>query len=205
MIVFPMIHTFVLIIEKRTGCGKLFLARLTKPAPERKLLQANKAASASQQPAETAWSRADTQHYVCTDIRRAGSRVIRHKALQIVVSTEDRTNNPLRRFKMQVTKTLIALAVAAGFASASFAQGATPATPATPAVKATPAAPAAAEKKMEAPKAAEPAKLEAAKTEAPKADAGKPVAKHAKAKGHKAKTEVKPEAKPAVAPAPTAK
>lgn len=52
---------------------------------------------------------------------------------------------------MKMTKILIALTVAAGFAGASFAQGnaATPATPATPPAKsaapATPAAPAATE------------------------------------------------------------
>lgn len=57
-------------------------------------------------------------------------------------------------------KTVIALAVAAGFATASFAQGttaATPATPATPAAKVTAPATATPEKKVEAPQAAEPA------------------------------------------------
>lgn len=88
---------------------------------------------------------------------------------------------------MQVTKTLIALAVAAGFASASFAQGSTPA---APAAKATVTA----EKKMEAPKAAE----------APKADVGKPVAKHAKAKGHAHKSG-KHAGKTTMAPAPASK
>jgi hypothetical protein len=41
-----------------------------------------------------------------------------------------------RRFKMQVSKILIALAVAAGFASASFAQTATPVAPAAPVAEA---------------------------------------------------------------------
>ncbi len=110
---------------------------------------------------------------------------------------------------MQVSKILVALTVAAGFASASFAQGAaTPAPQTSPAAKVTAPAPAAVEKKVEAPKAAEPAKVEAAKTEAPKADAGKPVEKHAKHKAEKhekhEKAEAKTEAKP-VALAPTAK
>lgn len=115
---------------------------------------------------------------------------------------------------MQVTKTLIALTVAAGFASAAFAQGATPAPTAAPAAKIMAPATATAEKKVEAPKASEPAKVEAAKTEAPKADTGKPVEKHAMAKikahehkgeMHAAKAEVKAEAKPAAAPAPATK
>lgn len=104
---------------------------------------------------------------------------------------------------MQVTKTLIALIIAAGFASAAFAQGTTPTTPATlaaPAAKVTTPAPAASEKKVDALKAAEPAKLEAARGEVHKDDAGKPVNKHANAKVE-AKAEVKPEAKPAVFPA----
>lgn len=75
-------------------------------------------------------------------------------------------------------------------------------------------APAAAEKKVEAPKTAEPGKVEAATTEAPKADAAKPVEKHAKTKGHEhkaekhekhEKTEMKAEGKPATTPAPTTK
>lgn len=104
---------------------------------------------------------------------------------------------------MQVTKTLIALAVAAGFASAAFAQGATPATPAAPAAKVTAPASGVAEKKVEATKAAEPAKLETTKT-----DTGKPAIKHAKAKGHAhrgAKHEAKTEHLPAAAPAPASK
>ena len=115
---------------------------------------------------------------------------------------------------MQVSKLIVALTVAAGFTSASFAQGTTaPAPQAAPAAKVTTPAPAAAEKKVEAPKAAEPAKVEAAKTETPKADTVKPVEKHAKSKGHEkqathekaeGKTEVKPESKP-VAQAPVAK
>ena len=112
---------------------------------------------------------------------------------------------------------VVALTVAAGFASASFAQGTTPATPATsavPAAKVAAPAPAAAEKKAEAPKAAEPAKVEAAKTEAAKADTGKPADKQGKATGHEkqekhakaeGKTEVKPETKAATAPAPAVK
>ena len=57
---------------------------------------------------------------------------------------------------------IIALAVAAGFASTAFAQGAAaPATPAAPAAKVAAPAPAAAEKKVEAPAASAPAKTEA--------------------------------------------
>lgn len=107
---------------------------------------------------------------------------------------------------MQVTKTFVALAIAAGFASVSFAQG----TSAPAAAKVSVPTAAAVEKKAEAPKAAEAAKTEA-KTEAPKADQGKPATKHGKAKGHEhqgekheAKAEGKPETKPA-APAPAAK
>ncbi len=77
---------------------------------------------------------------------------------------------------MQVSKILIALTVAAGFASASFAQGT--ATPSATLV--TPAA----EKKIEASKAAEPAKTET------KIASAKPVQKHAKSHGHKAKKKV---------------
>lgn len=106
---------------------------------------------------------------------------------------------------MQVSKILVALTVAAGFASAAFAQGAT--TPvAAPAAKVAAPAPVGAEKKVEATKAGELAKLVAAQTEAPKAEAGKPAEKHTKAPGHEkheklakaeGKSEAKPEAKPA--------
>ena len=121
---------------------------------------------------------------------------------------------------MQVSKLIVALTVAAGFTSASFAQGTTaPAPQAAPAAKVTTPAPAAAEKKVEAPKAAEPAKVEAAKTEAakteaPKADTGKPVEKQGKTTGHEkqekhakaeGKTDVKPETKAAAAPAAAVK
>ena len=119
---------------------------------------------------------------------------------------------------MQVSKLIVALTVAAGFASSSFAQGtATPAPQAAPTAKVTAPAPAAADKKVEAPKATEPAKVEAAKPEAPKADAGKPVEKAAKAKGHEHKSEkhekhekhekaeVKAETKPATTMAPATK
>lgn len=54
---------------------------------------------------------------------------------------------------MNVTKSLIALTIAAGFATASFAQGAA-APAAEPTAKIVAPAPAAAEKKVEAPKAA---------------------------------------------------
>lgn len=115
---------------------------------------------------------------------------------------------------MQVSKILVALTVAAGFASASFAQGtATPAT--TPTAKVTAPAPAAAEKKVEAPKAAEPVKAEAAKAatpakaETPKVEAVKHEGEHSKAKvhGHKKaaeKAEHKAE-KPEVKSAPVTK
>jgi hypothetical protein len=116
---------------------------------------------------------------------------------------------------MQVSKLIVALTVAAGFASASFAQGtAVPAAQTAPAAKVTAPAPAAAEKKVEAPKAAEPVKAEA-KVEAVKPET-KP-AEHAKAKGHEyknkkheqhekaeGKTEVKSETKP-VAQVPVSK
>jgi len=76
---------------------------------------------------------------------------------------------------MQVSKILVALTVAAGFVSASFAQGAAaPTTPSAPAAKVSAPAPATAEKKVEAPKAAEPVKTEV------KADAKGDVAKPAK-------------------------
>lgn len=104
---------------------------------------------------------------------------------------------------MQVTKTLIALAVVAGFAGTSFAQGAaTPAATAAPAAKVVAPAPAAADKKAEAPKAAEPVKAEAAKTTVAK-DESKPVkmVKH----HHQAKKVDKTETTPAAAPAPTSK
>jgi hypothetical protein len=108
----------------------------------------------------------------------------------------------LRRFKMQVSKLIVALTVAAGFTSASFAQGTTaPAPQAAPAAKVTTPAPAAAEKKVEAPKAAEPVKTEAAKPEAVKAKGHD--AKQVKHEKHD-KTEVKPETKPA-AQAPVSK
>ena len=113
---------------------------------------------------------------------------------------------------MQVSKLIVALTVAAGFASASFAQApATPAVPAVPATRVTAPAPAAVEKKVEAPKAAEPVKAEAAKPatlavkaepakmEAPKADHGKPAEKHGKSKGHE-KKEHKTEAVTPAAP-----
>ena len=111
---------------------------------------------------------------------------------------------------MQVSKLIVALTVAAGFTSASFAQGtAAPAPQAAPAAKVTPPAPAAAEKKVEAPKAAEPVKAEG-KTETAKPEVVKAKgheqkqAKHEKHEKAEGKTEVKPEAKP-VAPAPVSK
>ena len=74
-------------------------------------------------------------------------------------------------------KTVIALAVAAGFASAAFAQGPGPApssTSSAPATKVVAPAPAAADKKIEAPKAVEPAKAETAKpTPAAASESGK--------------------------------
>ena len=79
-------------------------------------------------------------------------------------------------------KTIIALAIAAGFATTSFAQGVATTTPTTPTAKLT-APVAAAEKKVEAPKSVEPAKTEAVKaTEATKAEV-----KHSKAKSHDGK------------------
>lgn len=119
------------------------------------------------------------------------------------------TTCPIWRIKMQVSKLIVALTIAAGFATTSFAQGITaPAPQVAPTAKAVAPAPATAEKKVEAPKAAEPAKVEAAKPETPKADAGKPAEKHgkAKAKGHEHKDtkhemHEKGEAKPAAAPA----
>ena len=74
------------------------------------------------------------------------------------------------------------------------------------AAKVTAPAPAAAEKKVEAPKAAEPVKAEA-KVEAAKPEAGKPVEKHAKAQKHGHKVEKKDAVAPAATPAaaPTTK
>jgi large subunit ribosomal protein L22e/colicin import membrane protein len=136
-----------------------------------------------------------TQAYKTAANRLNPGRVISSKALQFR-STDKRKSNPSRRFKL--LKTLIALAVAAGFASASFAQTAAPAPAAAPAAKAAVAAPAAAEKKVEAQKAAEPMKAEAAKTDTAKAGA-----KPAKAK-KRAKKPAAPAAAPAATPAPTA-
>lgn len=91
---------------------------------------------------------------------------------------------------MQVSKILVVLTVAAGFASASFAQGTTaPAPQAAPAAKVTAPAPAAAEKKVEA------------KVEATKPEAGKPVEKHSKAQKHGHKVEKKEVTAPAATPA----
>jgi len=86
-------------------------------------------------------------------------------------------------------KTVIALAVAAGFATASFAQGTAPTTPAAPAAKVTAPAPATAEKKVEAPKAAEPVKAEAAKAATP-AKAETPKVEAVKSEGERSKTKV---------------
>ena len=94
---------------------------------------------------------------------------------------------------MQVSKIIIALAVAAGFASSSFAQGTTaPAPTAAPTAKVAAPAPAAAEKKVEAPKAVEPAKADAAKAAEPAKEAAKPVKHHHKAKKAEVNTEVAP-------------
>lgn len=111
---------------------------------------------------------------------------------------------------MQASKILVALAVSAGFISASFAQGSAPAVQAAPAVKVAAPAPVAVEKKAEAVKVAEPAKAAVAKAETPKVEAAKPEGKPAKVHKHKKhekheKAEMKPEAKPAVVPAPAAK
>lgn len=56
--------------------------------------------------------------------------------------------------------------------------------PAAPAAKVAAPAPVSAEKKVEATKAGEPAKLGAAQTDAPKVEAGKMAEKHTKATGH---------------------
>lgn len=94
---------------------------------------------------------------------------------------------------MQVSKILVALTVAAGFASTSFAQGLTaPATPTAPAAKVSAPAPAAVEKKVEAPKAAEPVKAEVkadAKTVAAKPTKTSHTHKAKKAEQHAARTE----------------
>lgn len=89
---------------------------------------------------------------------------------------------------------VIALALVAGFATASFAEGAAP-------------APAGTDKKVEATKAAEPVKAEAAKSDVLKADtklaANEKHGKHEKHAKKAVKTEAKTEAA-APAPAPTA-
>jgi hypothetical protein len=94
---------------------------------------------------------------------------------------------------MQVSKLIVALTVAAGFTSASFAQGnATLTAPATPAAKVSAPAPATAEKKVEAPKTSD----------------AKPAAHHDKANDHAKKAEHKPEVKAEVktsTPAPASK
>lgn len=108
---------------------------------------------------------------------------------------------------MQVSKLIVALTIAAGFTSVSFAQGnATLTAPASPAAKVSAPAPATAEKKVEAPKAAQPVKVDAAKSAAPtkgeavkseaaKTSDAKPAAPHDKANGHAKKAEHKPEVK----------
>ena len=115
-----------------------------------------------------------------------------------------------------MNKTLIALMLAAGFASSSFAQGNGPAAATSAAVPATKVmAPAVADKKVEVPKAVEPVKAEAVKTAQPtmavagtatgEEHAAKP-AKHPKKQV--VKTEPKTEAKAASnteAPAPVSK
>lgn len=100
---------------------------------------------------------------------------------------------------------LIAVAIAASFASIAFAETAAPAAKTTPSAVVI-------EKKAEAPKAVEPMKAEAAKsvapakTEAVKADAATPEQKPVKAKKtKKAKAAPKVEPTPAPAVAPTAK
>lgn len=110
---------------------------------------------------------------------------------------------------MQMSKILIALSLAAGFSGLSFAQATTPATPAVKAaapvvaaekkVEAVKAAAPAVEKKIEAVKGAEPAKPEAAKAEVAKPEASAPAgekpvpAKVKKAHGkHKDKAVGKP-------------
>lgn len=109
---------------------------------------------------------------------------------------------------MQVSKILVALTVAAGFVSASFAQGAAaPTTPSAPAAKVTAPAPATAEKKVEAPKVAEAVKTEV-KADA-KGDMAKPAKtththKAKKAEHHAAKAEGSTPA-PVVAAAPASK
>lgn len=159
-------------------------------------------------PVETLWLLADTPRYVATDIATNGEGVIRHKALR--KSWQHRVPNEVpffySRIKMQMTKTLIALTVAAGFAGAAFAQGAAaPAVaPAAPAAKVAAPAPAVVEKKVEAPKVAEPAvekKAEAAKPEAKVKKVKQSGEQKAQAKTDKveAKAEVKPEVKPAPA------
>jgi hypothetical protein len=104
-------------------------------------------------------------------------------------------------------KTIIALTVAAGFASAAFAQTGAPAPTPTnaPSVKVTVPAPTPAvapvEKKMDVTKAAEPVKADASKTTAPaktdvavKTEAVKADTKPAKVK-HTSKTTVVPDVK----------
>lgn len=109
---------------------------------------------------------------------------------------------------MQVSKILVALTVAAGFVSASFAQGLTaPNTPAAPAAKVSAPARASVEKKVEAPKGAEPVKAEV-KSEA-KTFAAKPAKtvhthKAKKVEQHAAKTEGTPPTQ-VVAAAPASK
>jgi hypothetical protein len=89
-------------------------------------------------------------------------------------------------------KTVIALAVAAGFASTAFAQTGAP-VPATGAKLTAPAA-ASAEKKVEAPKAVEPVKVDASKTATPatmevaKSETPKAAPHTAKIKPHGQKT-----------------
>ncbi len=107
---------------------------------------------------------------------------------------------------MQVSKLIVALTVAAGFTSASFAQGtAAPAPQAVPAAKVTTPAPATAEKKVEAPRPPSRSRPKRPSRKPPRPrvmNKNRPSTRNMKKA--EAKTDVKPEAKPA-APTPVSK
>jgi hypothetical protein len=146
--------------------------------------------------------------FLLTSVRIRGALFGTWRCKWLSAPETKRTTYLSRRFKMQVSKIIVALTVAAGFASASFAQGvAAPTTPSAPAAKVSAPAPATAEKKVEAPKAAEPAKADVkaeAKTEAAKPAKTTHTHKAKKVEHHAAKAEGSAPA-PVIAAAPASK
>src|SRR5574343_577438 len=81
--------------------------------------------------------------FLLTSVRIGGALFGTWRCKRLSAPETKRTTYLSRRFKLQVSKIIVALTVAAGFASASFAQGLTaPSTPAAPAAKVSAPAPA---------------------------------------------------------------